>query len=33
MLDDELKKITALRNDYMNKMMSELAKNHKLIDK
>ena len=33
MLDDELKKIMTLRNDYMNKMMSEFVKDHKLIDK
>ena len=32
-LDDELKKIMSLQDDYMNKMMLWFAKNSKLIDK
>jgi len=32
-LDDELKKIMPLQDDYMNKMMLWLAKDSKLIDK
>ena len=32
-LGDELKKITSLQDDYMNKMMLWLAKDHELIDK